>query len=454
MSRLEHLALLILGMLLALGSFCYAQTGSSELPMYDPHFYESLVSADSNATIPPGTVINAQNWRQYKQFMPMGMQLLLSGRLPTFAPPADFQMVVGPTKSYPLPRKFIADSEKYSPQVRLVHLADGGTSLEGYVSGLPFPHPSGPDEATELLWDNYYNWQPHLGHIDTWSQATDRYVNRNATRVTCVHFKLLHISDPDLPPNLPEAKGIFLTENCEVWEPEESKYTTSLQLFYDDPARVAENYVFVPALRRSLRLSSAARCAPFAGGDFTNDDFRNGMNLQVPIFQSKFLGVKKILTMVFDDHTFYLPYSEGANPPPQFYYPSYIPRTNVGKWQLRDMYVFDNRRIPSQSKGYCYGNRVIFLDKEQFAPQWLDLYDAELKYWKFYWNLYYPELFPQTGEHTFGSGTTSGFFLMQEFQNTHEDAAWQAGHWGTNCPAEFRDFSRWGTPAGLLQVMQ
>ena len=52
------------------------------------------------------------------------------------------------------------------------------------------------------------------------------------------------------------------------------------------------------------------------------------------------------------------------------------------------MYVFDNRRIASQERGYCYGDRVMFLDKEQFAPQWLDLYDAGLKYWKFYWNLY------------------------------------------------------------------
>ena len=45
-------------------------------------------------------------------------------------------------------------------------------------------------------------------------------------------------------------------------------------------------------------------------------------------------------------------------------------------------------------------DRVMFLDKEQFAPQWLDLYDAELKYWKFYWNLYHPGLVPETGEQT------------------------------------------------------
>jgi hypothetical protein len=143
--------------------------------------------------------------------------------------------------------------------------------------------------------------------------------------------------------------------------------------------------------------------------------------------------VKKILTMVFPDDKFYFPYAQGANAPSQYYYPSFIPRPSVGKWQLRDMYVFDNRRIPSQERGYCYGNRVIFLDKEQFAPQWLDLFDGELKYWKFYWNLYRPGLIPETGEHTFGSGTSGGFALMQEFQNTHEDAAWQIPHTSSSC---------------------
>jgi len=449
MWRFARLAILVIGLCLFTGALVDAQ---SKLPKFDEHLYDTVASADSNATIAPGTVINAQNWQKYKQFMPMGLQLLLSGQLPTFNVPADFQMIVGPTQSYPLPKKFIADSEKYSPQVRLAHLPDGGTSLQGYVSGLPFPHPSGPDEGIELLWDTYYNWQPHIGQIDDWAQTTDRYLNRSASKVKCVHFKQMHISDPDLAPNMANANGIFLTENCEVWEPEQSKYVTALQVFYDDPARVAENYAFIPSLRRSLRLSAAARCSPFAGGDFTNDDFRNGMNLQVPIFRSRFLGVKKILTMVFPDNNFYQTYSNNA--PVPYYYPSFIPRPSTGKWQLRDMYVFDNRRIPSQSVGYCYGDRVMFLDKEQFAPQWLDLYDAELKYWKFYWNLYHPGLIPETGEHTFGSGTSGGFALMQEFQNTHEDAAWQIPHWGRDVPTTFQDYTRWGTPAGLNQVMQ
>ncbi len=448
-SWLTRLLLVVVAALLV-GEAAHAQTGA-EMPVFDEHFYDTLASADSNATIPPGTVINAGNWRQYKQFLPLGLQLLLGGNILTFAPPPDFQIVVGPTKSYPLPKKYLADTEKYASQVKLVPLPDGGTALQGYVSGLPFPRPSGPQEGAELLWDTYYNWQPHIGQIDTWSQAVDRHLSHNKTSVECVHFKQMHASTIGLPPNMPDAAGVFLSENCEVFEPEESKYTTVLQLFYDDPARVQENYIFVPSLRRSLRMSAAARCAPFAGGDFTNDDFRDGFNLQVPIFQAKFLGVKRVLTMVFEDKTFY---DSGVGIPVAWYWPSFIPRPSTGKWQLRDMYVFDIRRVPSLRQGYCYGSRTMFLDKEQFAPQWIDLYDAGLKYWKLYWNLYYPGLIPETGEHTFGSGTVGGFFLMQEFQNVHEDAAWQIPRWDGDVAERYRDYTRWGTPAGLSQVMQ
>src|SRR5579871_748041 len=255
MRRLSSLTLCLAAALLIAAASADAQ---SNLPSFDEHFYDTLASADSNPSIAPGTVINARNWQKYRQFMPLGLQLLLAGKLATFAPPPDFQMVVGPTQSYPLPRQYVADTEKYASQVKLIPRSDGGTSLQGYVSGIPFPHPGGPQMGAELMWDTYYNWQPHIGQIDTWSQAVDRHLSHTKTSVECVHFKQMHISTPGLPPNMPDADGVFLTENCEVFEPEESKYTTVLQLFYDDPARVQENYVFVPSLRRSLRLSAAA----------------------------------------------------------------------------------------------------------------------------------------------------------------------------------------------------
>jgi hypothetical protein len=62
-------------------------------------------------------------------------------------------------------------------------------------------------------------------------------------------------------------------------------------LSYDDPQRLPEVYVFVPSLRRSLRLSAGARCAPAQGTDFTTDDETN--TPEPPgIFQARLLGEK------------------------------------------------------------------------------------------------------------------------------------------------------------------
>src|SRR6185437_16755963 len=42
--------------------------------------YDALAPSNSSKTIAPGTHINAQNWQQYKDFMPVGMQQLWAGK--------------------------------------------------------------------------------------------------------------------------------------------------------------------------------------------------------------------------------------------------------------------------------------------------------------------------------------------------------------------------------------
>jgi hypothetical protein len=69
-----------------------------------------------------------------------------------------------------------------------------------------------------------------------------------------------------------------------------------LQSQPDDSTRVPENYVFLPSLRRSLRLSSAARCSPILGTDWVQDD--NAWS--PPFFNVKLLGEKKILINIQD----------------------------------------------------------------------------------------------------------------------------------------------------------
>src|SRR5215813_10114057 len=94
-------------------------------------------------TIPPGTVITMANWQHYRAFMPEGMAALFEGKYFWKMPP-DVHIEIGPTVIQPLPKNYLAATEKYAQTVRLVELPDGGMTLENYRGGIPFPNPAEP----------------------------------------------------------------------------------------------------------------------------------------------------------------------------------------------------------------------------------------------------------------------------------------------------------------------
>src|ERR1700730_8926992 len=81
--------------------------------------------ATGDGGIPVGTVITMQNWQQYRQFMSDGLVDLFSGKY-YWKMPADVSMPVGPTIVNPLPKNYLAATEKYSGQVKVLELPDGG----------------------------------------------------------------------------------------------------------------------------------------------------------------------------------------------------------------------------------------------------------------------------------------------------------------------------------------
>ena len=89
------------------------------------------------------------------------------------------------------------------------------------------------------------------------------------------------MTDPGFPGYASEMPGYFSSYYNELEQPEQSKYTSPLELVYDDPQKVPEFNVFLPSLRRALRLSSGARCAPYAGSDYAGDDVYAGIPLPV-----------------------------------------------------------------------------------------------------------------------------------------------------------------------------
>src|SRR6202051_2757833 len=92
---------LLLGLAMALPTHALAQNFPGEMPM------------EKQAPLPVGTVITTQNWEQYKDYMPLWMQWLFSGEYSYKLAPSQ-SITVGPTIPKTLPKKYAADTEKYS----------------------------------------------------------------------------------------------------------------------------------------------------------------------------------------------------------------------------------------------------------------------------------------------------------------------------------------------------
>ena len=333
---------------------------------FDARAYEALAATDSSATIAPGTRITLANWTRYRRFMPIGMQVLFSGKYPwKIGPEPEYAMEVGAAISIPLSKKYLADTEKYSGAVRLEKVATGGYTIKNYVAGIPFPNPVEPEMGIKLMYDVWFPYNPFVLEMPIVSITVDQFHNTADTTLDTVIWKLNHISDEGKPRSM-YAPGYSEADRFEVLEPQQQKYSTQLFLQPDDPAAVQESYVFTPTLRRSLRLSTSARCA--AAGDSVPDDNGSGFFFQPVNFTVKMLGLKRTLAMVH--------LTPAGLTPDGFMVKGSVPgwpKPGSGKWELRDTYVIDVTPLAAAGD-YCYSHKIGYVDKETYVLTWMEMY--------------------------------------------------------------------------------
>ena len=411
------------------------------------------LTAHQGPQVAPGTSITMANWQRYQAYMPLGMIGLFEGKY-FWTMPRDVQIDVGPTVSYPVPGFYTDATEKHSGQVRVEHLPDGNNDIANYTGGEPFPTPQEPDKGYKLLTDLWFAYAPYLSvggaenPLHTCTQ--DRFGSIYCQSVEYVYRQLAYNSDPRAASQSAEAPDIWFTEWLMVQSPEQSKYTAQLTLFPMDNQRNEELYVFLPSLRRSVRLSVSARCSPVLGTDLIQDDYKsNGFNGGIAMFDAKFLGRRKLLTLFGD----YKPLA--GDFPNNYYMPLGWPKPAWGAWQLRDVDIIDARRVPSKSSGYCIGSRIIYEDVQTHYALWEENFDAGLKLWKTTWVAQREVKDPEFG---FVPGpVTSTTWDVQNNHLTNVSTEDKFGHDllpNTAAPAEYRDFTRYSTPSGLAQILQ
>jgi Protein of unknown function (DUF1329) len=406
--------------------------------------------ADNPDTIPPGTVITVQNWRTYEKFMPTSMVALFSGQYRWKMPEAA-QIVVGPTRDHPPPKPYLEATEKYASQVKLVQLPDGRFNLTGYTAGIPFPRPSGPHAGWEILANLWYRYMPHLMVSAPTNLASEcamnEFGNVSCSRVILVDRTLKHVVDPGYPIVTPGAGDADYTAYSMVEEPEEAKYTANLTVIHSDLTQ--DVYEFTPSLRRAVQLSSAARCLQ-GTSDVTRDDHRYGFNGNITQFTSKLLGEKQILAL--NNYN-----TDAGQFPAKYEMPLGWPKPSWGKWELRDVYVIDVRRAPSMTGGYCYGKRIIYLDKNTYDPLWEDLYNSDMKLWKALAVLPMARKVPGMGVQDFAGNQTDIFWDLRSKHMTVLLTVDPHGHpafVNQEVPKEYDNIKKYSNPSGLNQIFR
>jgi hypothetical protein len=442
-----------LGILASALALCVALVSTARAQVtFDPNAYASLASSDSKSSIPDGANITAANWRQYKQFMPIGMQALFGGGYNwKIGTTPDSTMVVGPTITTPQPKQFLLDTEKYSNQVQLVKLPQGSYTVKGYIAGIPFPNPAEPNLGAKAYFNAYYEYRPSIIWYMGGGWLVDSYHNMTLSDTEVTAYRLSHLSEPGSPSNPIFGKGHIFANRYSVHLPEQSKYTTEIALYPDDPTLPQELYVFLPSLRRSLRLSSRARCSPILGSDYAQDDNNDFLGVLVSEFSVKSLGAKKILALIHEDPAktgLRSSFVQPAGGMPGWSQPA------LGKWELRDVYVLDIMPLAELAKGYCYGHKIVYVDIQSWVPVSADIYDPKGNFWKYGMVNYHPWLV-NGGDSVIIPQLVD--IQLWDLQNSHMTLSLVQNNQGLidqRAPKQYQDIAVMAFPASLAQVMQ
>lgn len=461
----------------------------------------------SASTIPPGTTITKTNWVQYKQFFTEGEIGLWEGRW-TWRMPDDVQINVGPPNVYPLPEPFIELSEKYGDQTQLVRLSDGRWRLKNYVAGMPFPVPREPNMGLKILANLNYRIAPHLvaGFSDSGALGRiceiDRFGSTSCVRVDYDFRQMAYNWEPGVPRVEPGSGQAWLGEWVQAEEPEQLRYTADLVLLWQDNLRPEGHYAFIPAFRRTMRLSDTSHCEPLlSSGDRTRDDSEMAWNGRMNEFDRDgdaargwFEPVMGAVPNAITTNNYFggvpttspqqLSVMHGAwnggigdfdvtsvkrrkllsltqltaeygKFPDTYNMPLGWAKPSWGTWELRNVWVIEVHPIPLIAR--CHRKRVIYVDTSLSAPLAEDLYDDNMNLSKVMVLSSQPLAVAGFGMQTWAGG---GILQLWDVQSEHalmsltSDERGRTWSIDSSVKPQYNSISEFQSPGGLMELMR
>ena len=317
------------------------------------------------ADVQPGDVIGKDNLAAARELVGPGVAWCVEHGM---------VMKIVPTKKVEWPRAYREATEVNSAQVRI---AADRNELQNYVAGMPFPNidVNDPDAAMKIMWNYQYkplltddvlmrDFQVPSGPMTfTSAMVPDREFMIGDLRRLYYNGRLFVDPKPELPnPDAVRYKEIL----SPIVNPFDMKGVGQLGIRYLSAARQDDTWLYVPAIRRIRRMSTAQRSDSLFGQD-TDQDSYWGFSGHIAWSDWKLLGVRDVLGVVHRENFRPQRCPGGAD----FAY--------CDNWEKRKAYVIEGvSKLPQ----YAYGKRVLYIDAEAWIVLNSDIYDKRGELWK------------------------------------------------------------------------
>lgn len=250
-------------------------------------------------------------------------------------------------------------------------IGPNGELLNYGGAGLPFPGltPDDPQAGTKAAWnfdlrcrgdDGSYTFSQVL----TDSKGFVKYIEGEAGFINFT-FR----TDLDPKPNLEgkNPEGIWRREFVYMEKPFSSKGLSQLSTFFVDTTKYNDIWVYVPGLRRNVRIGGANRC-DCLGGLLTNMEEYSIWSGACVRYNWKLLEVRDLLVPTLQpfDKPFQL--VKGAH-----WFGIILER--------RKMWIIEQTPKPTGSD-YCYSKKIFLLDPESWYYTTSFSYDSAGRLWK------------------------------------------------------------------------
>jgi len=358
---------------------------------YDPNWKENQEEMFNQIGLKPGDIINTENWQKVKSLVPDDMlDWVKSGKvimnIGKFSYDASNDAEWG---EYSLKH----NKEKYSLNKSgdIIETATG--KFPKWVYGHPYPdidYKNDPNAGIKTMHNRDLAFS-RTGRIK--NPFTVEWVgNKGFERVISIDYFGYHLWGTKQTRNDENKKNKLFMEVTLVVAPYDVAGTAQLTYRFID-GREDNVYVYIPAIRRTKRMSGANRSDPFMGSDFTIDD-GNGWHGHTSHMQWRFIeekiGLMCIAKYSANDYTHMAQMpngswkatsdvegiksgwqTKGCTQAP------WSPVTCI--WVPRKFYILE--AIP-EDPYYNMGKMEFWLDKKSLWGQYKLMWDVAGEYWK------------------------------------------------------------------------